>query len=60
MCEKAAEGNLHGANDSPEHVCEASVTVDTLLRACFCSTDGDREAQDERSGDHERGVGHVR
>lgn len=32
----------------------------TLHWGLFCSTDGDREAQDERSRDDERGVGHVR
>lgn len=32
----------------------------TLQWGLFCSTDGDREAQDECSRDDERGVGHVR
>lgn len=27
---------------------------------CLCWTDCDREAQDERSRDHQRGAGHVR
>lgn len=42
-----------------DYVYFGKVTV-MILRACFCSTDCNREAQNECPRDHERGAGHVR
>lgn len=59
------QSHLRGDSDHPgvchtHHSLHSDAPNFSLHCALFCSTDGDGEAQNERSRDNERGAGHVR